>query len=390
MTSKNDGNGPPLLQVVALGTGTKCLSESKRSGHGDAINDSHAEVVARRALVRWLLAHARLALTEEGSPVLLLDKPQSNKLKLRAGVSLHFFASEMPCGDACVCEESRTGAKEVEASGNDAVVVVPPLQSKVDSGPQATHRARRKPGRGEPTLSMSCSDKIAKWLLLGFQGCLLTGLLAHPIEVETVTIVSPREDERDLDAARTAAERAFFGRTSSHRVAGGPALCTRVPQVRVVSRRQVLGGGEGGRGGGIFFGQGGRSKSGVSVNWSALHYFSDTATFGEVHEVTLSASGRRAGAVKRLRSGEVFNEKVVSTISRLRVARSFRQVLELGGGRFGNVEDFDVLAARGPYSELKRTFGGGYHDAWRQMRRAEGSIFSFWITKEDDFTVSQL
>ena len=72
------------------------------------------------------------------------------------------------------------------------------------------------------------------------------------------------------------------------------------------------------------------------------------------------------------------------------MARSFRQVVELGGGRFGNVEDFDVLAARGPYSELKRTFGGGYHDAWRQMRRAEGSIFSFWITKEDDFTVSQL
>jgi hypothetical protein len=59
-------SGPRLL---SLATGTKCLPENLRCNQGKRINDSHAEVLARRCAVRWLNAEFRrtLACQREGA-----------------------------------------------------------------------------------------------------------------------------------------------------------------------------------------------------------------------------------------------------------------------------------------------------------------------------------
>lgn len=45
-----------------------------------------------------------------------------------------------------------------------------------------------KPGQGEPTLSLSCSDKLARWWMLGFQGALLSHYLQEALYFTSVVV----------------------------------------------------------------------------------------------------------------------------------------------------------------------------------------------------------
>ena len=73
---------------------------------------------------------------------------------------------------------------------------------------------RTKPGRADspPTSSMSCSDKIASWNVIGIQGA-LASLYVLPVYIDTITV---GEVELDMqDEVREDCERAFYARLAS-------------------------------------------------------------------------------------------------------------------------------------------------------------------------------
>ena len=87
----------------------------------------------------------------------------------------------------------RTGAKCVTGDTPD-----PKLPGV---GYHATGVLRTKPGRGDPTRSMSCSDKIMKWNYVGSQGALLDHYLSVPVYFSTITIGGK---EYDMEAVTRA------------------------------------------------------------------------------------------------------------------------------------------------------------------------------------------
>lgn len=177
------------LEVVSLGTGTKCIGADALSNKGDILNDSHAEIMARRGFLRYLMDEMNLKST-------IFDYSETEKkFKLKNNFSFHFFTTHSPCGDASIFINSKSSdsdepvAKRVKIEEDENMTGAKLIKTnEKDLMSQNIGEIRTKPGRGIRTLSVSCSDKIARWNVLGIQGAILMSLLSEPIYLKSFTI----------------------------------------------------------------------------------------------------------------------------------------------------------------------------------------------------------
>ncbi|CAC5419764.1 TAD1 [Mytilus coruscus] len=99
ITTKSDFSDP---EVIAVGTGTKCLGKSQLSHSGDIVNDSHGEVLARRGFILYLYQQLMMVYKGETSHVFTSPDTQTLRCHLKENVRFHLFCSHTPCGDASI------------------------------------------------------------------------------------------------------------------------------------------------------------------------------------------------------------------------------------------------------------------------------------------------
>ncbi|XP_063432281.1 double-stranded RNA-specific adenosine deaminase-like isoform X2 [Mytilus trossulus] len=174
--------------VISLGSGNVFVDEESLGNNGEAVIDSHAEIIAKRGFQRVLYQEV-CRLKKEGTDTLgMLKVLPNDRIALQNGIKLHLYISKAPCGDGSVFTLSQPG------SHTDTGNFHRPTQSDKKQG-----LLRAKIARGEGAIpvselpddrlhKMSCSDKICKWNVLGLQGALLSSVMDSPLFLSSIVV----------------------------------------------------------------------------------------------------------------------------------------------------------------------------------------------------------
>jgi tRNA-specific adenosine deaminase 1 len=165
------------VEILTLATGTKCASSQMLGTSGGILVDSHAEVLARRSLIRYLTLVLKQCIIDpnfehNGScPVYFCN--ETLVFKWKRSWALYLYSSDSPCGGAAIYER----AEGRSFSGKKARLCdEPALLGDCDTAAGTSiGSVRLKPGRQDMpdrcrSHSVSCSDKISRWIYLGVQG----------------------------------------------------------------------------------------------------------------------------------------------------------------------------------------------------------------------------
>ena len=250
-TAAADGGGGFVRDVrayvVSAASGTKCAALRHRSREGDGVADAHAETLAVRAFRRWLHGETR-ALAEGRRSVWTRAEGGVDerggvgavaRVRLRRGVAVHAYCSQSPCGDASVFrvpDGASAGpgadpgadargrvkrAKTTGAEGGGAGTTGAKIWSAETLGggggsdpereraTQERGAIRWKPGRGDPSFCLSCSDKLCRWQMVGLQGKLLRLIAPEAIRLRSISVAIPRVREEFEDETKRVVQEAL-------------------------------------------------------------------------------------------------------------------------------------------------------------------------------------
>lgn len=344
-----------LLEVVAIGTGTKCLGKDYvLSGSGEIINDSHAEVMARRGFLRYILDSIKKRKN------FIFDN-ESQKIRLDPTITFHFFTTHPPCGDASIFDikddDGEPQCKKVKQNPDDDDTIGGRIVSThatggklfetdvIDLMSQDIGEIRTKPGKGVRTLSVSCSDKLSRWNILGIQGALLDTILDRPIYLTSFTICGVGNV--------SSIERAIWKRWIDKISITLPERYQMQLPIVAVAREDIE----------FEFSQNdSRTPSSNSIVWCDV----------DQRNLEIAVGGKRQGVTKK---------KINTSMGRLLISKMeiFRQFLDVVLSDHDNIQSTCSFNRAMSYADAKNA-AAEYKSAWNILRE---NVFKKWTVKKD-------
>uniref|UniRef100_A0A673M2L1 Double-stranded RNA-specific editase 1-like n=1 Tax=Sinocyclocheilus rhinocerous TaxID=307959 RepID=A0A673M2L1_9TELE len=184
-------------QVICVSTGTKCINGEYMSDRGLALNDCHAEIIARRSLIRYLYMQLEhfLSNNKEEHQKSIFTQCDKRGYRLKDNVQFHLYISTSPCGDARIFSPHEAGVED-QGDRHPNRKARGQLRTKIESGEgtipvRSSNTIQTWDGvlQGERLLTMSCSDKIARWNVVGIQGSLMS-YFTEPIYFSSIILGS--------------------------------------------------------------------------------------------------------------------------------------------------------------------------------------------------------
>ncbi|XP_077996123.1 double-stranded RNA-specific adenosine deaminase-like [Glandiceps talaboti] len=190
-------------EVISIGTGGSCIPGKSVTEDGRSLLNCHGVVIAKRSFQRFLYRELKLYFDGNLSDSIFESSIGSRLLNIKKHISFHLYMNTAPCGDAAMHTPRDSWNKplsEVEIefmkSGSHYATEKPDTQEGhlsaiSDSGKciptENIVQSWEAIKKGDNIYSMSCSDKLLMWNIVGIQGSLLSHFL-KPVYMASITL----------------------------------------------------------------------------------------------------------------------------------------------------------------------------------------------------------